>query len=183
MRIRGSKASYGRQGQPGSSPQDAAWMCKVLKQLVFLIALCGPLAACEADIEITNAPPKVTWLAAEPEADGVVELTVWISDFEGDSVDLTVGYVSGEEVVDITLAGKDKGGAGHGLSGLTTHEARQDPNGQSHLIRWDVAGVPSPVTLVFGGTDREAESRAQTVESESFDLSVGIPEPTRLTPR
>ena len=48
--------------------------------VALLLALTLPLGACESTLEIENAAPRVTFFAAGPAVDGVVDLTVWISD-------------------------------------------------------------------------------------------------------
>ena len=97
--------------------------------LVLIVAILS-LMGCDAELEILNAAPRVTWVAVQPPIAGesVAEITVWVHDVEGDPVDLTVRVtVGGVEKELVLLPG------GHGLTGLTTQAARFDENGQPHL--------------------------------------------------
>ena len=90
------------------------------------------LAGCDLEVEIKNATPRVTWVAAAPAADGVVDVTLWVYDLDQDPVDLTVTWSrDGVDQGPIALAP-----GGHGVVGLTTDatelgpDGRPDPDGQ-----------------------------------------------------
>ena len=145
----------------------------------FLCAL-GPLGACTDPIEIKNARPQLTWLAAQPAADGVVKLTLWVADLDGDSVDVTADVLMGDQ----TIALKQAPGS-YGLLGLTTRDAEVRRDGQPHEILWDTQAVNGQVTLRLTPNDRphDDDGVGLTALSPSFDIAVGLPEPAPLTSR
>ncbi len=143
-------------------------------------------AACDLHVELTNAPPVVTWAHATPAADGIVDVTLWVYDLEAQPVDLTLTW---------SLDGADQGAVsiasgGHGTLGLTTDQGglgadgRPNPDGQSHLIRWAI-----PADLAGGGRlrlhvladDRVSEpGPVVATPSQGFLASEGIAAPVRL---
>lgn len=149
-----------------------------------LMAVLAAPAGCALQVEMTNATPVVTWIAAPPAVDGVVDITVWVYDLEREPVDLIVTW---------TLDGQDQGaiahaGGGHGTTGLTTDgtqlddTGRPESDGQPHLIRWavpdDVAATAS-LQLTFTADDRVAPV-ADTVVSPAFTWADGLPNVSRL---
>lgn len=135
------------------------------------------LTGCDLEVEVKNAAPRVTWVAVEPASGGIAEVTVWLSDREGDPVDLTASFeLDGTDAGELALAT-----GGHGLVGLTTHEARLDPNGQPHLVRWLVDGVSTSaaVRLVFAPADDEAGA-GEVVATPTFTLSDGMSDPVEV---
>ena len=127
--------------------------------LALFLALTVPLGACQSTIEIENAAPRVTFFAASPAVDGVVELTVWISDQDGDPVDLEVSWAAEGD----SPQTPDWAPGGHGVNGLTTEEGRFDPAGAPHLLRWDVSEVELGESVQFtfaphDGTDAGLEA-------------------------
>lgn len=137
---------------------------------------------CDSDLDLQNAVPRVTWVAVEPVDGALNRLYVWLSDAEGDSVDLEASWVDASGVATpITLAP-----GGYGLIGLPTRAALFDPAGQPHLVLWDISAIPSgSVRLRFSPDDRPREAdagRGETVETEAFELTVGMPEPSRVSP-
>ena len=128
-------------------------------------------------MEILNAAPRVTWVAVQPPVDEISEVTVWISDLDGDPVDLDVSWTTGSG--DPTPAKLAVGG--HGTVGLTTHEALFDPNGQPHLLLWDTtaaAGAGS-VQLVFRPDDLQIQGGLEA-RSPAFELATGLPDPVAV---
>jgi hypothetical protein len=129
----------------------------------------------------------MTWFHAAPaittSLDGrggreVVELTVWISDREGDPVDLTVRWLEADQ----TATASEKlvvisATYGHGTEGLTTQDAIFDPEGASHLLAWDVTDLESgQVKLRFVPRDLPGDA-GETAESPAFDPKVGLEAP------
>ncbi len=142
----------------------------VVVALLGLSSLAPP--ACDSTLEVANSTPRATWVAVAPPVDGVADITVWISDLEGDPVTLilkhrTAGDTS--EGTDIKLAA-----GGHGLSGLTTHLGMFDPNGQPHLIKWDATGLTGQVQLRFSPEDND--DKGEVSLSPTFDIAVGLPD-------
>ncbi|MGM0574494.1 MAG: hypothetical protein ACQEXJ_02000 [Myxococcota bacterium] len=136
------------------------------------------LAACNEAIDVRNAGPRATWVAVQPAEDGIVELTLWVSDLDGDPVDVEAGWrADGEaEVTPLALAP-----GSHGTAGLTTEQEIFDPAGQPHRLLWDVEGVPTDrdLRLIFVPDDREAGA-GRTAESPPFRVDEGLPTPARL---
>ena len=135
---------------------------------LFLTAVPG----CDSQLEVENAAPRITWVAVHPPLDGehVAEVTVWIADLEGDPVDLEIEVVreddSSEELA--TAAG------GHGLVGLTTQEARFDPNGQPHLLLWDVSGIVDERVQLRLAPDDQKGGAGDVVETPMFEVTLGM---------
>ncbi len=153
---------------------------------VFVLFLAG-LTGCDLEIEIKNSTPVVTWVAAAPVADGVVDVTVWIFDMDRDPVDVAVTWsLDGVEQGPIDLAP-----GGHGTLGLTTDatalgdDGRPVPEGQPHLLRWALPeGVPQTASLqlAFSPDDRVAPV-GQMHTSPSFTPASGLPAATALETR
>ena len=94
-----------------------------LPVILLVFAVSVGLGACDDPAEIQNAAPRVTWVAVgTPTTSGtltVSEVTLWVSDLEGDSVDVTAEVVdSAGQATPMAMAP-----GGHGLSGLTTRDA------------------------------------------------------------
>lgn len=145
--------------------------------VALLLALTLPLGACASAVEIENAAPRVTFFAASPAADGVVELTVWISDLDGDPVDLEVSWAA-----DGAASQEPRWSpGGHGVNGLTTEEGRFDPAGSPHLLPWDVSEVDAGASVRFtfaphDGTDPGPEVQSPAfVPAEGIDGAVALP--------
>lgn len=140
--------------------------------LLLLAALLGSPVACNSVVEVENAAPRVTFFAAAPAADGVVELTVWISDQEGDPVDLEVFYAigGGDDETPIWAPG------GHGTSGLTTEDARFEPEGQAHLLTWDVSDLDISQSVTFTFSPDDLIDAGATVTTPSFVPADGLSE-------
>ena len=144
--------------------------------LALFLALTVPLGACQSTIEIENAAPRVTFFAASPAVDGVVELTVWISDQDGDPVDLEVSWAAEGD----SLQTPDWAPGGHGVNGLTTEEGRFDPAGAPHLLRWDVSEVDLAESVQFtfaphDGTDAGLESvTPDFVPADGVDGAIAV---------
>lgn len=133
---------------------------------------------CDTAITLSNAVPRVTWVAVEPLGDSTARITVWISDVEGDSVDLDVSWVGADGVA--TPITEEPGS--YGTIGLPTREALFDPNGQPHQILWDTRDVPATGHLLMVPDDQPTEAKegaGTAVETPDFDLATGIPEPVR----
>jgi hypothetical protein len=151
-------------------------------RLIILVVITLLLfAGCDSVVEIKNSVPRLTWLQVEAVGGQTAEITLWVYDLEGDPVDLSGGWALDGEL-EITPISWGEGG--HGTNGLTTHEARFSPDGQPHLVIWNVGGLPSelPIQLVFTPEDGTA-SQGETVMSPSFKLTEGLPEPVRWTMR
>lgn len=138
--------------------------------------------ACDSALDLQNAVPRVTWVAVEPVDGALSHVHVWLSDAEGDSVDLEASWVDATgAATQLTLAP-----GSYGLVGLPTRAALFDPAGQPHLVLWDTSAVPAgPVRLRFTPDDqpRAADAgRGETVETEAFELGVGLPEPVLVAP-
>ena len=142
---------------------------------VALSLLCG---ACPLQVDILNAAPRVTWVAVQPPVDAIAEVTVWVSDQDGDPVDLEAGWMSDGSSAATPLELEP---GGHGTVGLTTHEALFDPNGQPHLLLWDTtdAAASASVRLVFVPDDQES-GRGWEARSPAFGLADGLPEPVEV---
>jgi len=138
--------------------------------LALFLALTLPLGACESTVELENAAPRVTFFAAAPAVDGVVELTVWISDQDGDPVDLEVSWAADGSSAQTPQWAP----GGHGLSGLTTVEGRFDPAGSPHLLRWDVSEVEANATVRFTMAPHDGTDAGLEVISPAFVPADGI---------
>ncbi|MDP6943440.1 MAG: hypothetical protein QF464_04765 [Myxococcota bacterium] len=153
--------------------------------IVAFAAILAALAGCDLEVEIKNATPSVTWVAAQAATDGVIDVTVWVYDLDRDPVDLTVTWsMDGVEQGPIALAS-----GGHGIVGLTTDgteigpEGRPDPDGQPHLLRWALpegVGAGASLALTFTPDDRIAPL-GQTRASVDFTRADGLPKATLLT--
>lgn len=147
------------------------------------LAVATPLTAvgCDAEVEVTNAAPRVTWVAVQPPIgdDPIAQITVWVSDVEGDAVDLQQAQVlsGGAPLVDLAADGVLVAGS-HGLTGLTTQSAIFDANGQPHLLLWDTTGLDPSASLQlrFKPDDRRADVPGPAVVSPVFVLSEGLAE-------
>ncbi len=131
-------------------------------------------AACDSELEVENAAPRITWVAVQPalEGESVAEVTVWISDLEGDPVDLVIEVI-GEDGNSAELVVEP---GSHGLIGLTTQESRFDPNGQPHLLLWDtkdLAGSKVQLRLV---PDDQNGGAGDAVATPMFSVDVGLKE-------
>lgn len=137
--------------------------------------------ACDSMITVSNAAPSATWIAVQPSADGVAEITLWIRDLEGDPVDLDARWRLASD--DAEGTNLDLLPASHGTVGLTTDEARFESAGQPHLLLWDVTDVPAQesVELVFVPDDKEGGIGAQ-VRTPAFSHAEGLPSPVILAP-
>ena len=138
-----------------------------------LLAFAWCLVGCDAELEIANAAPRVTWVAVQPPIAGesMAEITVWVYDVEGDPVDLNV-YVlrNGVEEPLVPESGS------HGLVGLTTQAARFNDNGQPHLLVWNTEGLAgAQVQLRFEPNDRVG-GVGKRVLTPPFDVEVGLRE-------
>ncbi len=147
---------------------------------LLLLAALAALPACDAALTVRNAAPRVTWVAIQPPADdgAPARLTVWVSDLDGDPVDLALS-VRGADGVDaeVPLAP-----GGHGASGLATREALGDPNGQPHLLLWDTSQAPAgPLVLTITPTDSVGDT-GDAASTPPFTLDEGLPAPVALVP-
>ena len=141
--------------------------------------MCLVGGGCDGTIRIQNAAPSVTWLAVQPPQQGVSRVTIWVSDLDGDSVDLEVTWrAEGES--DDHIASFAPGG--HGLVGLTTRDAIFDENGQGHELLWEMEDVPldQSVRLTFTPNDRNAGVGASGT-SPPFTAQEGLPDPVALS--
>jgi len=153
--------------------------------IILFAAAMASAAGCDLEVEIANAAPRVTWIAAQPAADGVVDLTVWVYDLDRDPVDLAVTWsLDGASQGKIVLAP-----GGHGTGGLTTDatdlgpDGRPDPDGQPHLVRWDLGdqvGDNASLQLTFVPDDGVAATGPSAV-SPTFTAAGGLPSATELT--
>ncbi len=155
-------------------------MVRFLTRFSMLAAIAVGTPGCTDPIAIDNAVPRLTWLAATPTDDpDIVELTLWISDIEGDTVDVDATWLAGGESGEVAQAP-----GSYGLVGLPTREALLDPVGQPHTVLWDVSDVPSgDVSLRLVPDDRPYENEGLGVEvtTPAFDLGVGLPEAISLS--
>lgn len=136
------------------------------------------VGACSDSITLQNARPRATWVAVEPVADDdVARLTVWLADVEGDAVDVVARWSAGGQSGALVLAA-----GSYPLVGLPTREAINDPNGEPHLVLWDLADVPDgPVTLTLELDDTPYDGKAgDTYTSGAIDPRAGS-EPVQLT--
>ena len=147
--------------------------------LCALLAAAGP--ACDSVITVEDAAPRVTWVAARPLDAATTELTVWVSDVEGDAVDLEVVWVDGAGA-ETPIA---EWPGSQGTIGLTTREALFDPAGQPHRILWDTTAISGQGRLRFSPDDRphdDARGAGEVVETPSFDVATGLAEPSEVVP-
>jgi hypothetical protein len=156
-----------------------------LKRRIFFAVLCCfvfGLAACDSQLEIDNAAPRITWVAVHPPLDGesIAEVTVWISDMEGDPVNLAIDVIREDGSTEELLLEP----GGHGLVGLTTQESRFDPNGQPHLLLWDTAGLEGAMLQLGFSPDDNEGGTGDTVVTPMFEVDVGLYEavPVELVP-
>ena len=148
--------------------------------LILVVSPCvaSLCAACDSAPEFRNVQPRVTWVAVGPPEQGVARITVWISDRDGDPVDLEVSWEApGGSAQPITL-----GPGGHGVVGLTTDLAVFDPAGQPHEIMWDVTGVPEGAAQLRFVAEDGQTGRTAPVVSPVFLLPEGLSEAAALTP-
>ena len=141
-----------------------------------LLVATGGLGACTSAVEFHNVQPRLTWAAVDPPEGEVAQLTVWVSDHEGDVVDLDIRWqAAGGDPAPIVLAP-----GGHGVVGLTTDLALFDPNGQPHAILWDTTDVPEgPISLRLVADDGSSGATL-AVRTPTFTLVEGSPEPVAL---
>lgn len=167
-----SKPSQNRHDRVGTVPRRG--LGRTLALWFVVAGLVSSLGACDSEIETANSAPRVTWVAVQPPMDGdpVAEVTVWISDREGNPVNLTLELLLPDgETLEVAL---DSGG--HGLVGLTTQEARFDPNGQPHLLRWDTSGLEgASVQLAFSPQDTKGGAGLRVV-TPFFEVASGLKE-------
>ena len=166
---------------PKMSMTSSASRFRALARLVSALGLGALATGCEADLAIKNAAPAVTWVAVgAPDADGVAEITLWVADVEGDTVDVAAAWLSstGERTPLAQAQGT------YGLTGLPTRDALNDPAGQPHRVLWDTTDVPAGATirLSFVPDDMPYDSDGLGAEAQSpaFDVEVGLPEPVEL---
>ena len=105
--------------------------------VIMIAAVVSGLLSCDIEVEIDDVVPRVTWFSAEPVAEGVIEMTVWVYDLERKPVDLSVTW----SLDDISQGAITLAPGGHGLLGLTTDgtpltDGRPSVDGQPHLLRW-----------------------------------------------
>ncbi|MCB9729857.1 MAG: hypothetical protein H6744_15465 [Deltaproteobacteria bacterium] len=153
-------------------------MGRILPVILAVVALLG---GCADKVKILNVVPRLTWVAVSPAADGVVEITLWVSDRDGDPVDVDGRWTAepaspGDAGEPLVMAA-----GGHGLIGLTTDDGIFDPNGEAHLVRWDVSAVDATgdIRLRFAPDDLEA-GPGTPMRTPAFSLGVGLPEPVPL---
>ncbi len=148
---------------------------------LFTLAVALGHAGCDDPAELQNAAPRATWVAVgTPTTTGgttLSEITLWVSDLEGDSVDVTVEVVDGSGNATALVMAP----GGHGATGLTTRDALLDDKGQPHLLLWDVSGVSGSVKLRFTPDDTRDGGLGASAESSSFNTSTGIASPEKLT--
>jgi len=150
---------------------------------IIVAAAVSALMSCDVEVEIDDVVPRVTWFSAEPVADGVIEMTVWVYDLERKPVDLTVNW----SLDDVSQGAIVLAPGGHGLLGLTTDgtpltQGRPSVDGQAHLLRWALdSSVPSDaaITLAFTPDDRVAGPGA-TVNTPTFTPASGVATVTAL---
>lgn len=147
-----------------------------IRRLVISLALAslavGAVGAggCEAALEIDNAAPRVTFFAAAPASGGVVDLTVWILDLDGEPVDLEVSFVvdGGQDQTPVWAPG------GHGTTGLTTEGGLFQDGGQPHLLRWKVSDLDPTASVRVTLVPDDLLDRGQTATSPAFILETGL---------
>jgi len=149
--------------------RSKAFLIRRLAPLLVLPLWVGA-GGCEATLEIDNAAPRVTFFAAAPASDDVVDLTVWILDLDGEPVDLEVSYQAdgGGSETPIWAPG------GHGINGLTTLDGLFEPEGQPHLLRWDVSGLDPSTSVRVTLVPDDLLDRGETVTSPAFILADGL---------
>jgi hypothetical protein len=148
------------------------------RSLITLLLTLATLAGCADKVRILNVVPRLTWVAVAPAVDGVVEITVWVSDADGDPVDVDARWASDPAPAGVLGETLVMAPGGHGLVGLTTEDGIFDPNGEVHVVRWDVSDVnpAGAIRLHFVPDDLDA-GPGQAVRTPAFTLSAGIPEP------
>ena len=149
-----------------------------IRHIVTLLALSLMTTSCENLVEVANAAPRVTWVAVGAPIDGVSEITVWVYDVEGDAVDIDLRWRAAGQTGEGTAIEQVPGG--HGLVGLTTHLGTFEPQGQPHLILWDVSTVSGSVELRF--VPKDQQDSGQVGVTPSFDITAGLVDAERLTP-
>jgi hypothetical protein len=137
-------------------------------------------SGCDDAIDIENSAPRVTFVAVEPQGDDVATITLWVSDIEGDSVDVTAVWLDSAGAATPIIQAEGS----YGLVGLPTRDALQDPTGQPHAILWDTTDVPATdVQLRFVPDDRPFESKkGEGAEgtSTAFNKANGLTPPAEL---
>lgn len=131
------------------------------------------LGACDESITLENAAPRLTWVVVIPdELRATATLSFWVSDSEGDSVDITARWMA---------AGGASGDVRQAMpafpwSGRVTRDALLDPNGQEQRFIWDLQGLPAgELQLAFDVDDDPDDDRpADRWLSPRFDPRVGI---------
>ncbi|MEZ4265005.1 MAG: hypothetical protein R3F39_01410 [Myxococcota bacterium] len=148
------------------------------RSLLTLLVALATLAGCADKVTILNVVPRLTWVAVAPPVDGVVEITVWVSDTDGDPVDVDARWAEDPKGAGVRGDSLRMAPGGHGLVGLTTEGGLFDPNGEAHVVRWDVSDVnpQGPIRLHFVPDDLDA-GVGQAVRTPPFTLSEGIPAP------
>ena len=156
-----------------SKPNTATRPTLAGSRVLSLLAIMLGLVACDAELEIANAAPRVTWVAVQPPIDGeaFAEITVWVADVEGDPVDLTLEVVADGKISPLILQP-----SGHGLMGLTTQDARFDSNGQPHLLVWDVTGLSDAEVQLRFQPDDQVGGTGATVITPPFKITDGLKE-------
>lgn len=155
-------------------------MVRFLTRFSMLALVAAVGAGCSDPITVNNAVPRVTWLAATPTDDGnIIELTIWVSDIDGDTVDIAASWQADGESGPLVQAS-----GSYGLIGLPTREALYEPEGQPHAVLWDISDLPSgEVRLSFVPDDRPYDSDeglGLTAVSPAFDASTGLPDAVQL---
>jgi hypothetical protein len=153
------------------------------RNLLSLLVAVTLFAGCAAKVRILNAVPRLTWVAVAPVVDGVVEITLWVSDVDGDPVDVDARWDVDPRAAGALGEPLVMAPGGHGLVGLTTERGIFDANGEVHVVRWDVTGVTAgtPIRLHLLPDDLDA-GPGQAVRTPPFTLTVGLPEPVPVEP-
>ena len=149
---------------------------------VTIAALTAPTIAasggCDDTIDIANAAPRLTWVLVAPVDEGQATLHFWLSDLEGDSIDVVARWVA-RDGTDGPVA---QVAPAFPWTGRVTRDALLDPNGQEQRIAWDLDALPvdAEVQLVFDIDDDPTDSRpADRWTSSFFDPRVGLDPATR----
>ena len=105
---------------------------------------------------------------------------MWISDLEGDPVNLAVEVVREDGTSDELVLEPGS----HGFVGLTTQESRFDPNGQPHLLLWNTEELAGSKVQLRLAPDDKNGGEGDTVSTPMFEVDVGLKEavPVELDP-
>lgn len=131
----------------------AAIVRRFLAPTSALAALSFAASACDGDLALKNARPRVTWVEVTPLDSGRAALTFWLQDPEGDAVDVAIRWEQGGASGAVSLAPGSPP-----LSGLPTELGLNTANGQVHRVFWALGEVPAgALELVFQVDDRPYE--------------------------